>query len=845
VMIGSFGGGFGRGLGGFSFDPRKIPTAKDLSRFGLGSIPTPVSVAPPPVIPAPPPAPPRPAPVAPKPTYTPPPLKYDRMGRPIVNKIPDSALPPELRVTPPPPVAPRPQPVAPKPVIAPPVTTAPTAPIASPTPAPVTPPNRVGQPVSGGEFIPEPTTPSPVTAAPTAESIKTRGENKPIAAKDAIESYKNTLLSAADENVYDTVDDVDEVDDFYDRVFRNTVIDPLDPKAAIDRSISREGIQAEGIDKAIKTQDARKKPKLDFTPDQYLSEVGGSEYLKGLKGGVGVDTDTVKSAFGTIANTSGADTAAALSNYYGFEITPSVGESNISNFGGNYEEHTTASQAEIAEFQSLIKPVLAETIPYLQATEGLGYQDALLESFKRDPMVQSLYAKYGVQPVRQTKDGSTYLYDPMTFGEIRTKEVKDTSVKDALKIAGIVGLSVFGGGALAGTAAFGGGTSAAGTALAKGLTSAGVTALTGGDTNDILKSFALAGAGGYAKGLNANAADLASKAAKNAFTLGAAAPDPALIEAANAAANTADTFNKVIQGAKFIDAAVDGNIAGAAVSAFGPTFTKAAMDKVKLNEEFLESYNINQDDVVAGLVKTQLELTKGTDFGDAIFRGFGEYIMEGGALGPNNIETPKFIKMIGDAIKESGKIFDDAVLQPINRITKPIIEGARAVGRTVDDEVLEPIKEAIEDAGSAVDDAVVQPIREVAKAVDDTVIQPAREVAKAVDDTVIQPIREAAKDVDLPDVDLPDVDLPDVDLPDLDLAAAVDAPSGTTGFGVQGPSRVTRRQTIYADEIAPYARTDRILELLTGNKPVVRAASGGMISDDTLDSLLRIIGDKR
>ena len=99
-MIGSFGGGFGRGLGGFSFDPRKIPTAKDLSRFGLGSIPTPVSVAPPPVIPAPPPAPPRPAPVAPKPTFTPPPLEYDRMGRPIVNKIPDSALPPELRVTP-------------------------------------------------------------------------------------------------------------------------------------------------------------------------------------------------------------------------------------------------------------------------------------------------------------------------------------------------------------------------------------------------------------------------------------------------------------------------------------------------------------------------------------------------------------------------------------------------------------------------------------------------------------------------------------------------------------------------------------------------------------------------
>ena len=823
MMIGSFGGGFGRGLGGFSFDPRKIPTAGDLSRFGLGGFPAPVSVAPPPVIPAPPPAPPR---------------RDGIIARPNPVRLPTPA--------PSPPVTPRPQPVAPKPVIAPPVTTAPTAPIASPTPAPVTPPNRVGQPVSGGEFIPEPTTPSPVTTAPTAESIKTRGENKPIAAKDAIESYKNTLLGAADENVYDTVDDVDEVDDFYDRVFRNTVIDPLDPKAAIDRSMSREGIQAEGIDKAIKTQDARKKPKLDFTPDQYLSEVGGPEYLKGLKSGVGVNTDVVKSAFGTIANTSGTDTAAALSNYYGFEITPSVGESNISNFGGNYEEHTTASQAEIAEFQSLIKPVLAETIPYLQATEGLGYQDALLESFKRDPMVQSLYAKYGVQPVRQTKDGSTYLYDPMTFGEIRTKEVKDTSVKDALKIAGIVGLSVFGGGALAGTAAFGGGTSAAGTALAKGLTSAGITAATGGDTNDILKSFALAGAGGYAQGLNANAADLVAKAAEN----------PALLEAANAATNTANTFNKVIQGAKFVDAAIDGNIAGAAISAFGPKFTEAAMNKVGLNEKFLDGYNINQDDVVAGLVKTELELAKGTDFGDAIVRGFGEYIMEGGALGPNNIKTPEFIKKIGDAIAEGGRMFDDVLLQPVKGfvedtvevlgdVTEPVVDVIEDVaGAVVEKAPL--IEDVVRATGAAVEDVVkpiVDPIIDAAPVVEDAV----RTVGSTVDDAIIEPVKELIEEIDLPEVDLPevDVDLPevDVDLPKVDTSVPTRAPTSfirtpgilqETGAEIFDLGDREKRRTSADDTID-------FLASLGGGR-----ASGGAVrsSYGSLDELLRIVGGK-
>ena len=105
-MIGSFGGFGGMGLGalgglsGFAPTPEQIQ--ERLKAAGLGSYTLPAPVAAP-----------RPAPVTPKPTFTPPPLKYDRMGRPIVNKIPDSALPPELRVTPPPPVTPRPQPVAP------------------------------------------------------------------------------------------------------------------------------------------------------------------------------------------------------------------------------------------------------------------------------------------------------------------------------------------------------------------------------------------------------------------------------------------------------------------------------------------------------------------------------------------------------------------------------------------------------------------------------------------------------------------------------------------------------------------------------------------------------------
>jgi len=697
----------------------------------------------------------------------------------------------------------------------------------APKPTPVTPPNRVGQPVSAGEFIPEPTTvppkpaptsvapaptsvaPAPTSVAPTEESIQTRGENKPIAAKDAFKSYKDTLLGAASKNVYDIVDDVDEVDDYYDRVFRNTVIDPLNPKKALDRETAMEIRGGGGRDSYYSAP----KAELSFTPDEYLSEVGGSEYLKGLKSGVGVDNDAVRSAYSTIANTSGADTAVALSSYYGFDVVPTTGTPSIRDFGGNYETHTNASQEQISEFQSLVKPILAEIIPYIQATEGVGYQEALLEAYKRDPMLQAMYAKYGVQPIRQTKDGSTYLYDPMTFGEIRTKEVKDSSIKDAVKIAAIVGLSVFGGGALAGTAAFGGGTSAVGTALAYGTTSAGITAITGGDTNDILKSFALAGIGGYAKGLDAVArnAALAAEGAKAGSELAVAA---------KAAADTADTFNRVVAGAKFVDAAIDGNLAGAVLAVKGPDITKAALNKVGFTEDFLDGYNINRNDLEAGLNKTQMELAKGADFGDAIAEGFKEYIKEGGALGPNNVKTPEFIKKIGDAIAEAGRNIDDLVLQPVKGAVEPVIDVARDVGRSIDDEVLQPAKEVVQ----GVTEPITKPIVETTK-----------EVGRTVDDAVLQPVKKIAEGVY---ANIPQVG---VNLPSVGLGA----PSLGAPFGSPRSPRYVRDTgyTIF-DKGEREAEADIIAKYLVGLDRSFAGGGAAKGSYGSVDELLRIVGGK-
>jgi len=893
-MIGSFGGFGGMGLGAFS--NFNLPSQEEIqARMGASGIqgygpPRPPAFTPPaPVVAPPPVVAPRPAPVV-----APTPAPVMPVGRAYTSIGPNlrSAYTPTAPIAPPPvgtaakrgdkrplgtkrPVAttPPPTPVAPKPkpVIG--STAPPALKSRAPAPAPVTPPNRVGQPVSAGEFIPEPTpvTPTPkpkvdpVIAADALKNLRAMTKNMtpeqlrnistyapefakelsgPTTPKSAIQSYKDTLLGAADKNVYNVIDDVDEVDDFYDMAFRGSVLEPLETskKAVTARDTT------DGKARGSQYLSGKRGDVFAFTPDEYISEVGAPEYLKGLKSGVGTDKDVIRSAYSSIANTGGADTAAALSNYYGFDVVPSGAAPDIKNFGGNYEEHTNASQEQISEFQSLIKPVLAETIPYLQATEGLGYQDALLEAYKRDPMIQSMYAKYGVQPVRQTKDGSTYLYDPMTFGEIRTKEVKDSSVKDALKVAAIVGLSLVGGGALAGTAAFGGGTSAAGSALAYGTTSAGITAATGGDTNDILKSFALGGVGGFAKGLNANAAGLADKARQGAFTLGAAAPDPALIEAANAAAKTADTFGKVVQGAKFIDAAVDGDIAGAAVAAFGPKFTKTAMDKVGLDEKFLDGYNINQDDAVAGLVKTQIELTKGTDFGDAIARGFGEYIMEGGALAPSNVKTPKFIKMIGDAIKATGSMFDDALLQPVKGFVEGTVEVLGDVAEPVVD-VIEDVAGAvvdkaplIEDAaratGSAIEDVVkpiIDPIIDAAPIVEDAV----RAVGSTVDDVIIEPVKELVENLveAAPDVDLPDVNLP--------TSTQTSSTSSTPSTRRSAPRVIQERSADIFDAGEEEQKIDPVAVYLA-SLAAGGMANGGVVrsSYGNLDELLRIVGGK-
>ena len=299
--------------------------------------------------------------------------------------------------------------------------------------------------------VPQPT---PVAAAPAP--VEYSSFDNPFL------EYRDTLSGGAN---YANINDVDSVDDYYDTAFEKAFSD-TGYLTDID-IIGGEGGVGGG--------------QVDYSPTRILSEqeyrgfVGDAPaYLSDFK-----KDATLKQALTAVGSikdlTSTEDIQAALSSYYGYDVTPSEQSFSKADFGGNLGTHTNSSDSELQQFHSFVEPILKEQVSYLQATEGLGYQDALSVAYNRDPMLQALYAKYDVKPYRQTKDGSTYLYDPFSFSEIRTSEVKDPSFSDIAVNLAKTALVAAVLGPIAGSM-FGKGT------IAANLATAGSTALaTGGD----------------------------------------------------------------------------------------------------------------------------------------------------------------------------------------------------------------------------------------------------------------------------------------------------------------------------------------------------------------------------
>lgn len=265
--------------------------------------------------------------------------------------------------------------------------------------------------------------------------------------------------------------------------------------------------------------------------------------------------------------------------------------------------------------------------------------------------------------------------------------------------------------------------------------------------------------------------------------------------------NNTFTYEQSIKGLNTAFAVADGDIVGGVVSQFGGDLTEKALNSVGLNKTVLDGFNINQDDLVKGMLTTEKELLKGTAFDDALLKGVGKYITEGGSarLGTGGIETPEFIKAIGTVVKDVGRAIDSTILQPIKQTMPAIEDAVRATGSAIDDaaqpliQVAKTVADPIVEAGSAVNRAVVKPVvgavGDVAKATGN-VIQAVTEPVVDVVDDVLDSTYDAINQLDnfIDDIDLPSINMPNINMPNINLRAGSPSPM-SFNIGLGQPSQ--------------------------------------------------------
>jgi hypothetical protein len=224
---------------------------------------------------------------------------------------------------------------------------------------------------------------------------------------------------------------------------------------------------------------------LGISGEEFRAASGLPDSFSIYDSGQGINQQTAQDAYALLAGAE--DPMQALSQYYGIDLqrtsNPDANYNNASKYGSD--------ATKMAEFQSIIEPVLQKVIPYIQLTQGLRYDDALEYAYKNDPMISTLYNQYGVDLFRQTDDGSTYFFDPISGSEARTVEVKDSSFRDVGLALSIAAFGMGMGSVLSAPASAGGFglNPVIGKSIGAGLGSA----LSGGDANDILTSMVLAG----------------------------------------------------------------------------------------------------------------------------------------------------------------------------------------------------------------------------------------------------------------------------------------------------------------------------------------------------------------
>ena len=192
----------------------------------------------------------------------------------------------------------------------------------------------------------------------------------------------------------------------------------------------------------------------------------------------------------------------------------------------------------------------------------------------------------------------------------------------------------------------------------------------------------------------------------------------------------------------------------------------------------------------AGLNKTVNSLVKGDDIEDAVLKGVGKYIREGGTILPDAVEdalktagkqVAALVEPVTDVLSEINKNLIKPVASEVGDVLSAVDTEARGLLSAVDDKVLQPLTRPVGDVLStadtaareglsAFDDAVLNPVGDVVEDVGQAVGDVAEDVGQAVGDVVEDvgqevgdalsaaetAVRQVIGDIDLPDrLDLP------------------------------------------------------------------------------------------
>ena len=205
---------------------------------------------------------------------------------------------------------------------------------------PVAPPVATPAPVAPPVVAPAPVAPKP---APVEYS----SFDNPFL------EYRDTLAGGAD---YFDINDVDNVDDYYDNAF--------------EKAFSNTGYLAD-ID-IIGGEGGVGGGQVDYSRTRILSDqeyrgfVGDTPAYLSNFGNDLTTVDKTVQAFGAIQGlNSTEDLQAALSSFYGYNVTANKQSFSKANFGGNLGTHTNSSDSELQQFHSLVEPILKDQISYL------------------------------------------------------------------------------------------------------------------------------------------------------------------------------------------------------------------------------------------------------------------------------------------------------------------------------------------------------------------------------------------------------------------------------------------------------------------------------------------------